>query len=31
MPFKYIIDKTIRKEFKKKGNSFITYKKGVNE
>ncbi|MDA2311012.1 DUF4064 domain-containing protein [Bacillus cereus group sp. MYBK32-1] len=31
MLFKYIIDKTIRKEFKKKGNSFITYKKGVNE
>ena len=28
MLFKYIIDRTIRKEFKKKGNSFITYKRG---
>ena len=31
MLFKYIIDKTIWKEFKKKRNSFITYKKGGNE
>ena len=31
MLFKYAIDKTVLKEFKKKGNSFITYNKWFNE